>query len=62
MTITIIIIICIFLILAYIFDLTSSRTKIPSVILLLLSGWIARQVSDFKSFIDNCFAAIAINT
>jgi len=49
MTITIIIIICIFLILAYIFDLTSSLTKIPSVILLLLLGWIARQVSDFMA-------------
>ncbi len=35
---------------AYLFDLTSSRTKIPSVILLLLLGWGGRQVSDFISF------------
>ena len=50
MTITIIIIISILLLIAYLFDLTSSRTKIPSVILLLLLGWGGRQVSDFISF------------
>lgn len=50
MTITIIIIISILLLIAYLFDLTSSRTKIPSVILLLLLGWAGRQVSDFISF------------
>jgi hypothetical protein len=50
MTITIIIIICVLLILAYLFDLTAARTKIPSVILLLLLGWGARQTSDFISF------------
>lgn len=43
MTATIIIIICSLLLIAYIFDLTASRTKIPSVILLLLLGWIVRQ-------------------
>jgi Kef-type K+ transport system membrane component KefB len=45
MTATIIITLCILLLIAYLFDLTSSRTKIPSVILLLLLGWIARQLS-----------------
>lgn len=50
MTITIIIIISILLLIAYLFDLTSSRTKIPSVILLLLLGWGGRQISDFISF------------
>ena len=50
MTITIIIIISILLLIAYLFDLTSSHTKIPSVILLLLLGWGGRQVSDFISF------------
>lgn len=43
MTISIIISICILLILAYLFDLSSSKTKIPSVILLLLVGWAVKQ-------------------
>lgn len=50
MTITIIIIICILLLIAYLFDLTSARTKIPSVILLLLLGWGIRQSTDFFSY------------
>jgi cell volume regulation protein A len=45
MTTTIIITICTLLLIAYIFDLTASRTKIPSVILLLLLGWIVRQLT-----------------
>lgn len=45
MTTAIIITICILLLIAYIFDLTSSKTKIPSVILLLALGWCVRQVS-----------------
>ncbi|MFT3907854.1 MAG: hypothetical protein QM737_00390 [Ferruginibacter sp.] len=45
MTAAIIITICILLLIAYIFDLTSSRTRIPSVILLLFLGWIVRQLS-----------------
>ena len=47
MTTTIIITFCVLLLVAYIFDLTSSKTKIPSVILLLLLGWIARQLTYF---------------
>lgn len=43
MTTEIIITVCILLLLAYLFDLTSSRTKIPSVILLLALGWMVRQ-------------------
>lgn len=50
MTITIIIILCSLLLLAYFFDLTSSRTKIPSVILLLVLGWGARQLSGLTEF------------
>ncbi|MDR3651597.1 MAG: cation:proton antiporter [Paludibacter sp.] len=46
MTSTIIITLCILLLLAYLFDLTSSRTKIPSVILLLLLGWLLHQTTD----------------
>ena len=43
----VIITICSLLIIAYIFDLTSSKTKIPSVILLLGLGWAARQATYF---------------
>lgn len=46
MTIPLIIIICFLLILAYVFDITSSKTKIPSVILLLLLGWTVGQISN----------------
>lgn len=46
MTIPLIITICVLLILAYVFDITSSKTKIPSVILLLLLGWAVGQVSN----------------
>ena len=45
MTSTIIITLCILLLIAYVFDFTSSKTRIPSVILLLLLGWIVRQLS-----------------
>lgn len=48
MTTTIIIIFCTLLLIAYVFDLTSSRTNIPSVILLLLLGWGVRQIADIS--------------
>jgi Kef-type K+ transport system membrane component KefB len=41
----IIITICTLLLIAYIFDLTSSKTRIPSVIFLLLLGWGVRQLA-----------------
>lgn len=47
MTSTIIVTLCVLLLLAYLFDLTSSKTKIPSVILLLLLGWLLRQLTVF---------------
>ncbi len=47
MTTTIIITICSLLLIAYAFDLTASRTKIPSVILLLLLGWLVKQATIF---------------
>ena len=47
MTTSIIITICILLLLAYIFDVTASRTKMPSVILLLACGWGVKQGADF---------------
>lgn len=39
----IIIAICTLLLIAYLFDLSASKTRIPSVILLLLLGWILKQ-------------------
>lgn len=47
MTIPLIICICVLLLLAYAFDITSAKTKIPSVILLLLLGWLVRLVTDY---------------
>ncbi|MEO8823703.1 MAG: cation:proton antiporter [Ginsengibacter sp.] len=47
---TVIIILCILLLIGYLFDLSSARTKIPSVILLLVLGWAVRQIADFFSF------------
>lgn len=47
MDITLIIIICILLLLSYVFDISSSKTKIPSVILLLGLGWAVRQATGF---------------
>lgn len=45
MTTTAVIIICVLLLIAYLFDLTAAKTRIPSVILLLLLGWLARQAT-----------------
>lgn len=47
MTTTIIITLCVLLLIAYVFDITSSKTKIPSVILLLALGWGVKQVTIF---------------
>ncbi|HEU5364760.1 MAG TPA: hypothetical protein VFU62_04490 [Hanamia sp.] len=47
MTTTIIITFCGLLLVAYVFDLSSKRTRIPAVILLLLLGWVARQLTYF---------------
>lgn len=46
MTTTIIITICVLLLLAYIFDLTSAKTKVPSVILLLVLGFVVRHLTE----------------
>lgn len=47
MTTTIIISLCVLLLLSYLFDFTASKTKIPSVILLLLLGWFLNQLTIF---------------
>ncbi|MGI8892383.1 MAG: sodium:proton antiporter [Bacteroidia bacterium] len=44
---TVIITICALLLIAYIFDLTSAKSKIPSVILLLLLGWGVKKTTQF---------------
>ncbi len=38
---------CILLLFAYLFDLTASKTRIPSVILLLLLGWLVKEITNF---------------
>ena len=40
------------MLIAYIFDVSSSKTKIPSVILLLLIGWVVKQITNnFQIFV-----------
>lgn len=43
----IIISLCLLLLISYVFDVSSPKTKIPSVILLLIVGWAVRQASNF---------------
>lgn len=45
MTTAIIITLCTLLLIAYLFDVSSSKTKVPSVILLLLLGWLTKQAT-----------------
>ncbi|MBX7242684.1 MAG: sodium:proton antiporter [Bacteroidia bacterium] len=49
MTIPLIITICILLLIAYVFDVSASKTKIPSIILLLLLGFGLKQIIDLLS-------------
>lgn len=49
MTNEIIISFCVLLLTAYVFNITSSKTKIPSVILLLLLGWLVKQISVYAN-------------
>jgi hypothetical protein len=46
MTSAIICVLCVLLLIAYVFDLTAVRTRIPSVVLLLLLGWVVRLAAD----------------
>ncbi|WP_341226104.1 cation:proton antiporter [uncultured Arcticibacterium sp.] len=50
MTTTILITFCSLMLIAYLFDITSAKTKIPSVILLLLVGWGMKEISLFLGF------------
>jgi cell volume regulation protein A len=58
MTTTIIITFCSLLLIAYLFELSSSKTRIPSVILLLLLGWLVRQLTIFLDIQLPDFSAI----
>ena len=61
MSTTIIITICILLLFAYLFDFSSSKTKIPSVILLLILGWLVKQGAIFFNLtIPNLIPALPI--
>ncbi|MBK6836433.1 MAG: cation:proton antiporter [Bacteroidetes bacterium] len=44
MATTIIISFCVLLLIAYVFDISAKKTKIPSVILLLVLGWLVKQI------------------
>ncbi len=46
MTTAVIVSLCTVLLIAYAFDLTSAKTRVPSVILLLVTGYIVRRVSE----------------
>lgn len=46
----IIISLCVLLLLSYLFDLTASKTRIPTVILLIALGWAVKQASVFFNF------------
>jgi hypothetical protein len=54
LTIPFIIIVCTLLLLAYLFDITSAKTRIPSVIMLLLLGWLVKlAVTQFGIAVPN---------
>lgn len=44
---TVIIIFCLLVLAAYLFDLSASKSKIPSVILLLSLGWVLQQITAY---------------
>lgn len=46
----IVIIVCILLLIAYVFDITTTATRIPTVILLLLLGWLTQQAVSYFAF------------
>ena len=53
--------ICVLLLISYIFDITSKFTKVPSVILLLATGWLLNQVGGlFNIIIPNLNVVLPI--
>ena len=55
MTIYVVVALCVMLLMAYVFDLSAPKTKIPSVILLLIMGGLARfaglKIPDLSDFL-----------
>ncbi len=47
MTLPLIIAVCVLILIAYVFDITSRHTKVPTVIFLLLLGWVLKQMVDY---------------
>jgi Kef-type K+ transport system membrane component KefB len=47
MTSVVIISLCVLILIAYIFDITASFTKLPSVILLLTVGWVVKKITHY---------------
>lgn len=45
MTTTILIIFCVLLLTAYLFDISASKTRIPAVLMMMMLGWTMRQVA-----------------
>ncbi|WP_422358504.1 sodium:proton antiporter [Reichenbachiella sp.] len=61
MTTAIIITFCTLLLVAYLFNLTSAKTKVPSVILLLILGWaLKRGVEYFEINVPNLTAILPV--
>lgn len=61
MTTTIIITLCSLVLVAYLFDLSAKKTKIPSVILLLLLGWLLKQITNYLNiFIPDMHTALPV--
>lgn len=46
MTTSVVITVCLLLLLAYVFDISSAKTKIPTIVLLLLLGWLVKRLTD----------------
>ncbi|MCU0354443.1 MAG: cation:proton antiporter, partial [Cytophagales bacterium] len=58
---TLVIAICLLLLIAYVFDLTAPKTRIPSVILLLLLGWAVRRVANaFETHLPDFTPALPV--
>jgi potassium/hydrogen antiporter len=51
MTGSILILLCSLLLISYLFELSSARTKIPSVVVLLVMGWACAQLVNYFSLI-----------
>ena len=61
MSIILIIVACGLLLVSYLFDISSKHTKIPSIILLLLMGWLTRQlVNAYDIEVPNLFPLLPI--